>query len=147
MTGWLGDAYLYVKAAHLIVAFFWIAGLFMAPRFLVYHMADPVGSLGDRLWIDREARLKRIILTPALGAVWVLGLMLATSHGFEDAGWLHTKLAVLLALSAYAGWVSATIRRFAQGNRPHSERALRLANEAPALAVILIVALAVIRPF
>ena len=55
-AGFLGAAYLWVKAAHIIFVIFWMAGLFMLPRFLVYHMAEPVGTEGDRRWIEREAR-------------------------------------------------------------------------------------------
>ncbi len=147
MTGWLGGAYLWVQALHVIAVIFWMAGLFMLPRYLVYHMETTVGSPEDAVWIEREARLKRIILTPGLVAVWVLGLSLATSYGFAGQGWLHTKIAVVVLLSGYHGWAAATASKFARGVRPYANRTLRLANEVPALATIIVVILVVVKPF
>ena len=147
MTGWLGAAYVWVQAAHVIAVIFWVAGLFMLPRFLVYHVEEPVGSAGDAAWVERERRLKRIILTPGLIAVWVLGLCLATSYGFAGNGWLHAKIAVVFLLSGYHGWASAAASKFARGARPYANGTLRLMNEIPALATIIIVVLVVVKPF
>lgn len=147
MTGWLGGAYLWVQALHVIAVIFWMAGLFMLPRFLIYHMESPVGSSEDAAWIVREARLKRIILTPGLILVWILGLSLATSYGFAGNGWLHVKILLVILLSGYHGWASATASKFAQGIRPYANKTLRLLNEVPALATIAIVTLVVVKPF
>ena len=35
MVGFLGGAYLWVKAAHIIFVIFWMAGLFLFPRYLI----------------------------------------------------------------------------------------------------------------
>ena len=148
MTGWLsGSAYLWVQALHVIAVIFWMAGLFMLPRFLVYQMVAAPGSAEDAAWNERHARLRRIILTPGIVAVWLLGLCLATSYGLAGAGWLHAKIAIVLLLSGYHGWAVATARKFARGTRPYSERALRMLNEVPALATIVIVVLVVVKPF
>ncbi len=147
MTGWLGSAYDWVKAFHVIAVIFWIAGLFMLPRFLVYQMASPVGSAEDALWNERNARITRIIVNPGIVLVWVLGLMVATSYGFEGAGWLHAKIFAVFLLSGYHGWLVGTAKKFARGERPYAERSLRLLNEVPALATIVIVVLAVAKPF
>src|SRR3546814_14239372 len=84
MIGWLGDAYPWVKALHVIFVIFWIAGLFMLPRFLVYHYPVPPHSAEDALWIERERRLLRIIINPTMILTWVLGLMLAFNLGWGD---------------------------------------------------------------
>ncbi|QXQ06406.1 CopD family protein [Sphingosinicellaceae bacterium] len=147
MIGWLGDAYPWVKALHVIAVIFWIAGLFMLPRFLVYQMATVPGSPEDALWNERNARIKRIILNPGIVLVWILGLMVATSYGFAGAGWLHAKIAIVVLLSGYHGWLSGTAKKFARGLRPYSERTMRLLNEVPALATIVIVVLVVVKPF
>ena len=147
MVGWLGEAYLWVKALHVIAVIFWIAGLFMMPRFLVYQMATVPGSPEDQLWNERNARIKRIILNPGIILVWVLGLMVATSYGFAGQYWLHAKLLLVVLLSGYHGWLSATAKKFARGLRPYPERTLRLLNEVPALATIVIVVLVVVKPF
>ena len=147
MIGWLGGAYLWVQAFHVIAVIFWMAGLFMLPRYLVYHMETVVGSPEDAAWIEREARLRRIILTPGIIAVWVLGLAVATSYGFAGNGWLHAKIAVVFLLSGYHGWAAATASKFARGYRPYANKTLRLANEIPALATVIIVILVVVKPF
>lgn len=147
MIGWLGGAYLWVKAAHVSVAFFWVAGLFALPRYLVYQYATPPGSAEEALWNERCARLRRIILTPSLVAVWLLGLALAFDIGFAGNGWLHAKLAVVALLTFYHFWAVGVATRMSRGERPHAEKTLRIANEAPALATILIAILVIVRPF
>jgi len=147
LIGWLGDGYLWVKAAHAIITFFWIAGLFMLPRYLAYQAETAPGSAEDRAWVERSARLKRIILTPSLIATWILGLMIATSYGFAQAGWIHAKLLLALLLSGYHGWMTANARKMAAGTRPMTSKQLRLWNEVPALFTILMVGLAILKPF
>lgn len=148
MTGWLGgEAYLWLKAAHLIFVIFWMAGMFMLPRFFVYHMAAAPGSAEDAAWIERERRLLRIIVNPAMIAVWVLGLALAFGIGAWSMGWFHAKFAIVFLLSGYHGWLAGLRKKFARGERPISERALRIANEVPSLATIAIVILVIVKPF
>ena len=72
LIGWLGAAYPWVKAVHLIFVIFWMAGLFMLPRFLVYHQEAAIGSPEAALWVTREARLAAIILNPSMIVVWAL---------------------------------------------------------------------------
>ena len=147
MTGWLNGAYLWVQAAHVSFVIFWVAGLLILPRHLAYHAATQIGSAEDALWIGREKLLKRVILTPALLAVWVLGLMLATSYGFAGAGWLHAKIGLVLLMSGYHGWLSASARKMAAGQRPYPEKTFRRAGEIPAILTVAIVILVVVKPF
>ena len=147
LIGWLGPAYMPLKALHVIATFFWIAGLFMLPRYLVHQASVPVGSPEDLNWRERTMRIRRIILVPSLIAVWLLGLAIAVSYGFAQAGWIHAKITLALLLSGYQGWMTSIAKRMAHGERPVSERTLRLWNEVPALFTILMVALAVLKPF
>ena len=146
-VGWLGLAYPWVKAAHLTFVIFWMAGLFLLPRLYVYHQEAPVGSPEDRAWIEREARVRSIILTPAIIVVWALGLMLAFHIGAWSEGWFHAKLALVIALSGYQGWLGAYGKKLAGGQRPLSGRAVRMINEIPGIAAALIVVLVIVRPF
>lgn len=145
--GWLGDAYLWVKAAHVIFVIFWVAGLLMAPRLLVYWHGLPGDSPDNALWASRADRLRRIILNPGAIVVFALGLMLAFSYGWAGNGWLHAKFALALAMGGFHGWCTASIKRFARGERPYSERTLRMLNELPSLLTIVIVILVVVKPF
>jgi protoporphyrinogen IX oxidase len=147
MSGWLGDYYLWAKAAHLILVIFWMAGLFMLPRFFVYHQESALGSDEDKAWVEREHRLLRIILNPALIAVWILGLALAIDIGAFGMIWFYGKLVMVLGLSAYHGWMSGYAKKLARGERTLEGRSLRLLNEVPGIAAIIIVILVIIRPF
>jgi len=139
--------YLWLKAGHIIFVVFWMAGLFMLPRFFVYHQEAASGSAEDRLWVDREAKLLKIILTPSIIVVWVLGIALAFTIGAWDQGWLHAKLALVLVLSAYHGFLASYAKKLARGERPLSGKRLRLLNEVPGVTLALIVILVVVKPF
>jgi putative membrane protein len=146
MTGWLGDTYPYVKSIHVIFVIFWMAGLFMLPRFLVYWMVA-ASDAENTLWAERCRRLRRIILTPGLIVSWAAGISLAFHLGFEGNGWLYPKLAIVLGLSGFHGWATATTKKFGRGERPYAEKTLRLANEIPSLATIGAVLLVIVKPF
>jgi putative membrane protein len=147
LTGFLGPAYLWVKAAHVTFVIFWMAGLFLLPRFYVYHQETTPGSPEDRAWIEREARIRSIILTPAMLLVWVLGLMLAFHVAAWGQWWFTAKLALVVALTGYQGWLGAYGKKLASGVRPLSGRAVRMINEIPGVATALIVVLVIVRPF
>ena len=146
-AGYLGAAYPWVKAAHLTFVIFWIAGLFLLPRFYVYHHATSPGSAEDRAWIERESRAKSIILTPAMVIVWVLGIMLAFNINAFGEGWFSAKLALVVGLTGYQGWLGSYGRKLAAGQRPLENRTLRIMNEIPGIATALIVVLAIVKPF
>ncbi len=150
-AGFLGAAYEWVKAAHVIFVIFWMAGLFMLPRYLVYHqegLADPADAAR---WIEREGKLRSIILTPAMIAVWVLGIALAINLGLVDGtpglGWLHAKLLIVILLTGYHGWMVGYARKLAAGRPTLANKSLRMMNEVPALATALIVILVIVKPF
>jgi protoporphyrinogen IX oxidase len=147
IVGFLGSAHLWVKAAHVIFVIFWMAGLFMLPRFFVYHQQCAVGSDEDRNWIEREGRLLGIILDPSMVIVWALGIVLALNASAFTQGWFHAKLLVVITLSGYHGWMAGYAKKLARGERRFSEKRLRMLNEVPGAAAAVIVILAVVRPF
>lgn len=144
---YLGAAYLWVKAAHVIFVIFLMAGLFMMPRFFVYHQECAPGSDEDRKWIDREKRLLKIILNPSLVLTWIFGLMLMVEIGAWSFGWFHLKLLFVLGLSAYHGWIAGYARKLARGQRALTDRQLRLFNEVPGIAAAVIVIAVIVKPF
>jgi protoporphyrinogen IX oxidase len=147
LTGFLGPAYLWVKAAHVTFVIFWLAGLFLLPRLYVYHHETPAGSPEERAWIERESRVRSIILNPAMIVVWVLGLMLAFNVDAWDQRWFHAKLGFVILLSAYQGWLAGYGKKLARGERPLSNKTLRMINEIPGVAAAIIVVLVIVRPF
>ena len=139
--------YLWLKAGHIIFVIFWMAGLFMLPRYFVYHQEAAPGSPEADAWVDRERKILKIILLPSIIAVWVFGIALATTTGAWSQGWLHAKLLFVLILSGYHGWLSAYAKKLARGERPVDGRKLRMLNEVPGIAAAIIVILVVVKPF
>lgn len=143
----LSMIYLWLKAGHIIFVIFWVAGLFMLPRYFVYHQEAPAGSPENALWIDRERKILKIILWPSLIVAWTLGLLLAWNQGLFSAVWFHAKLAFVLLLTAYHFWLAGYASALARGERRLTGKQLRMLNEVPGIAAICIVVLVVVRPF
>ncbi|TMJ20813.1 MAG: CopD family protein [Alphaproteobacteria bacterium] len=139
--------YAWLKAGHLIFVIFWIAGLFMLPRFYVYHQESAPGSDEEQRWIEREKKLRKIVITPAMILVWTFGLLLAWTIQAWTQYWFLAKFAIVIALSGYHGWMIDYGKKLEQGLRPVSGRALRIMNEVPGIAVVLIVVLVIVKPF
>ena len=120
----------------------------MLPRQCIYILDHEPGSAGEAKWADRMGKLRKIILTPSLILVWVFGLAIAIPGGyFSGAGWLHAKVTLVVLLSGYHGWLVSKAKKMTRGERPLSEKALRLAGEIPGLLLVLIVVLVYIKPF
>ncbi len=143
----LSLTYAWIKAGHVIFVMFWIAGLFMLPRYYVYHQESAPGSAEEKKWIERERKLRSIIITPAMILVWVFGLTLAWITQAWVWHWFQLKFLLVVALSGYHGWMIGYGRKLARGERPVSGKALRIMNEIPGLAVVLIVVLVIVKPF
>jgi putative membrane protein len=119
----------------------------MLPRFYVYHQESAPGSDEEQRWIEREKKLRKIIISPAMILVWIFGLLLAHVIGAWSQPWFLAKFAIVVALSGYHGWMVDYGKKLEWGIRPVSGRALRIMNEVPGLAVVLIVVLVIVRPF
>ena len=143
-----GDSvYMWVKAAHVVAIISWMAGMLYLPRLFVYHCeAAPGSELSETLKI-MERRLLRVIINPAMGLAWILGLWLAWRGGYLMAGWFHAKLAFVILLSGFHGFLSASVRRFAADANTVPVGRWRLLNEVPAVLMIAIVVLVIVKPF
>lgn len=146
---WLApaDFYLWAKAIHVIAVIAWMAGMLYLPRLFVYHTEAEPGSVQSETFKVMEQRLLRAIINPAMIVTWVFGLWLAW-RGFGFAGgWLHTKIGLVLGMSAVHGYFSQAVRMFAQDRNTKSSRHWRIMNEVPTLLLIGIVILVVVKPF
>ncbi len=139
--------YVWLKAGHVIFMVFWLAGLFMLPRQCIYILDHASGSEGEAKWAMRMGKLRKIIMTPSLIIVWVLGLTLAYSTGAFTQGWFHAKLTLVLALTGYHGWLVGQTKKMARGERPLTEKQLRMFGEVPGLILVVVVVLVYTRPF
>lgn len=141
------DLYLWIRALHIIAVISWMAALLYMPRLFIYHTDAPPGSVQSETFKTMELRLLKVIMNPAMMIAWILGLYLAWSvYGFRG-GWLHAKLFCVVLLTLVHVHFSRAVAAFRRDANRKSARYWRLMNEAPTLLMILIVILAVVKPF
>jgi putative membrane protein len=140
---------LWLKSLHVIFVVSWFAALFYLPRLFVYHCevtADD--AVGHARFCTMERRLYGIGLIAMIGTwLFAIALIVANPGYLHSGGWLHAKIALVLALSGYYGWLKGCIRRFASGTNTRSPKFYRIANEVPALLLVAIVILVIVKPF
>ena len=143
----MSNLFLWLKALHIIAVIAWMAGMLYLPRLFVYHAMAETGSKQSETFKVMEWRLLKFIINPAMIATWVLGLWLAWEGGLFRSGWLHAKLALVLALSAMHGFFVRWVKDFQADRNTRSPKFYRIANEIPTVLMVLIVLLVVLRPF
>jgi putative membrane protein len=138
--------YEWVKALHVIAVIAWMAGMLYLPRLFVYHCEAEPGSQQSETFKVMERRLLRAIVNPAMIAAWLLGLGLVYEGGWVSAHWLQTKFVLVLGLSGVHGLLARWVRDFAADRNAHTQRFYRILNEIPAVLMIVIVILVVVKP-
>jgi putative membrane protein len=142
-----GNAYLWVKAFHVLAVIAWMAGIFYLPRLFVYHADAAKGSDKSETFKVMERRLYNAIMTPAMIATWLAGIVLATSAHLWSAHWLDVKLLFVIALTAFHIWLGRRLTEFAEDRNTRPARLYRMVNELPTLILIVIVVMVIVRPF
>ena len=150
MTDLLSMYYPWIKTLHIVSVMSWMAGMLYLPRLFVYHAER--GAPGTELhetFIIMEQKLMRLIMTPAMIVAWVFGGLLVLVPGVIDwgSGWPWVKLVAVLAMSGMHGWLSVRRKEFAAGRNMRSGRTYRMANEVPAVLMLIIVIAVVVKPF
>lgn len=145
----LAPYYLIIKAFHIISVISWMAALFYLPRLFVYHAQSEIGSEISRQFLVMEERLIRIIMTPAMLSSYFFGILLLLVPGLIDwtQGWIHLKLVLVLFMSGMHGVSIKWYKDFQKDIRKLKHTHFRVANEIPAVIMILIVILVVTKPF
>jgi putative membrane protein len=139
--------YEWAKALHVIAVIAWMAGMLYLPRLFVYHCEAEPGSRQSETFKVMERRLLRAIINPAMIAAWLLGLGLAYEGGWFAFHWLQAKIVLVLILSGVHGLLARWVRDFAADRNRHSQKFYRVINEVPAVLMVGIVILAVVKPF
>jgi putative membrane protein len=139
--------YEWLKAFHVIAVIAWMAGMLYLPRLFVYHCDAEPGSKQSETFKVMERRLLNVIINPAMAATWLIGLWLAYDSGFFRAGWFQAKFALVIVLSALHGFLSRAVKDFAADRNRRSAKFYRIINEIPAALMVLIVILAIVKPF
>ncbi|MEP1230176.1 MAG: protoporphyrinogen oxidase HemJ [Litorimonas sp.] len=143
------NLYLWIKAIHIIAVVFWMAGLLYMPRLFVYHSSSVKGGELETKMIESAEKLQRIIMTPAMICAVLMGLILVVYNAasLTTTFWLPLKLIFVFSLVGFHGYLTATRKKFAHGERPKSEKFFRMINEIPSILTIFIVLLVVLKPF
>jgi protoporphyrinogen IX oxidase len=141
------DWYDWVKAFHVIAVISWMAGMLYLPRLFVYHCEAEVGSKQSETFKVMERRLLKAIINPAMVLAWVLGLLLVWLNGLHKAGWFQAKFVLVLVLSGLHGLLVRYWRDFANDRNSKSQKFYRIINEVPAVLMVGIVILAIVKPF
>lgn len=149
MSEFLVAAYPWMKSLHVISVIAWMAGMFYLPRLFVYHCNAEVGSTQSETFKVMERRLLRAIINPAMLAAWLFGAILAFSPGVVDwtAGWAYIKLAAVVLLSGYHGYLARWRKDFESDQNRNSEKFYRVMNEVPTVLMIVIVIMVIVQPF
>lgn len=145
----LDSLYPWLKAGHLVALISWMAAMLYLPRLFVYHASlvpGPHAAAQSETFKVMERRLLKAIMTPAMIATWVFGLILAWMSGYYAAGWLQAKFVLVLAMSGIHGWLARMVGDFAADRNTRGHKFYRVINEVPTLLMILIVILAAVKP-
>lgn len=145
----LSAIYPWMKALHIISVVAWMAGLLYLPRLFVYHAGVAADSEASRTFKAMERRLLQAIMTPAMIATYVFGIMLAATPGVVDwrDGWIFAKLGLVALLTVMHLLFWRWQRGFAVDCNRRPARFYRIANEVPTLLMVLIILLVVVKPF
>ncbi len=147
MIGVLSNYILWIKSFHIIAVIAWMSAMLYLPRLFVYHTETAPGTPESERFKLMEWRLIRIIMNPAMIAVWIFGLTLMfLTAAYEDT-WFQIKFALVVVMSGLHGYFIGCARRFSNDANTKPARFYRILNEIPMLLVIAIVILVVVQPF
>ena len=148
MTELLTWLYPWMKTLHIISVMSWMAGLLYLPRLMVYHTENAIiGSEMNATFLVMEHRLYQYIMTPAMVATWLFGILLSLTPYVIDWQqiWPWVKLLSIILLTGFHHWLGARSKDFVLGKNRISGRQFRLLNEVPTILMIIIVASVVVK--
>jgi protoporphyrinogen IX oxidase len=136
---------LWLKAFHIVFVVTWFAGLFYLPRLFVYHSVAS-DQMGRERFVVMERRLFVMMTMGGALAIAFGASMVAAAPAYLGFMWLRVKLVLVAALVVYHFWCYGLMCGLRDGRSSRSQRWYRTFNEVPALFLIAIVVLAVVKP-
>ena len=143
----MGSVYEWVKVAHILSVISWMVGFLYLPRLMVYHSASEPGGEASETFKVMERRLLKAIMTPAMIASWFFGLWLVWILDAWAEGWFISKFFLVVILTFFHGMAALWVKSFARDERSKPQRFYRIVNEIPAVIMIFIVILVIVKPF
>jgi putative membrane protein len=137
-----------LRGLHIIAVIAWMSGMMYLPRLYAYHTETaPPGTEFDAHFQVWEQKLLRIIINPSMGLTWILGVTLILWHvyaagegwAFLAQPWVLVKLAAVIFMSGWHGFLAGARKKLAAGERPKSAKFWRATNEIPFLAAVVAV--------
>src|SRR5688572_21898647 len=148
MMEFLLQNYQWLRALHIISVIAWMAGMLYLPRLFAYHADAVKGSDKSETFKVMERRLLRIIVNPAMGSTFLFGgLMILANPALLQGGWLHVKLTLVLVMAGIHGLFARWRKVFMRDENTRPAKFYKIWNEVPTLLMIVIVILAVVKPF
>lgn len=148
MQDFLLQHYLWIKALHVSAVMAWMAGMLYLPRLFVYHADAAKGSDISETFKVMEYRLLRYITNPAMIAAFLFGaLMLWANPDLMKQGWMHVKLTMLFLMFGVHGLYARWRKQFARDENTRPAKFYKIWNEVPTVLLIVIVLMAVVKPF
>jgi putative membrane protein len=108
-------------------------------QFFVYCAEAKSGSELSETLKAMERRPLKGIVSPAMIAVWLTGVLLAYRLDYFRSPWLQAKQALVLALSGIHGYLASFVRASVKGGNRQSALFYRILNETPTVLTIGIV--------
>lgn len=139
--------YEWIKALHVIAVISWMAGFLYLPRLFVYHCDAKSGSYHSETLKVMERRLLRAIMNPAMIVAWGAGLYLIHEGGWITEGWMHVKLSCLVLLTIVHMALSKWRKAFELDQNKKPQKFFRIINEVPAVLMVIIVIMVIVKPF
>lgn len=147
MLEMISSYYLWIKAFHILSVIAWMAGLLYLPRLFAYHHQTIPGNEDFNRFCVMERRLLKIIMMPAMLSSYLFGVLLIAIVDPWFGGWFHVKLLMIFFLTGFHVHLAIWAKQFAKGEKPRSEKFFRAMNEIPFILAIIIVIMAVVKPF
>lgn len=139
------DIYKTLKFFHIVFFTTWMAGLFYLPRLYVYHSQVKKKTVEYKRFITMESKLLRYIMNPSFILTWIMGISLATQVGTSI--WLGLKLICMVGMSGFHMYCVKIRKDFETGTSQRDERHYRIINEIPTVLFLIIIFLAVFKPY
>jgi putative membrane protein len=148
MQEFLLTHYIWIKALHIIAIVSWMAGMLYLPRLFVYHTGAAPGSPMSETFKVMERRLLRFIINPAMLLAFLFGgLMLWANPELMQGGWMHVKLTAIVAMTVVHGLYARWRKDFAHDRNKRTAKFYKIWNEVPTVLMIIIILMAVAKPF
>ncbi|MGB4057974.1 MAG: protoporphyrinogen oxidase HemJ [Alphaproteobacteria bacterium] len=148
MSEFLLEHYNWLRALHVIAVISWMAGMLYLPRLFVYHVDAEKGSVQSETFKVMEKKLLRIIINPAMIAAFLFGgLMLWANPVLFQEGWMHVKFTAVFIMAGLHGYFARIVKVFGRDENIRPARFYRIINEIPAVLMMIIVILVIVKPF